>query len=193
MYIKKIFGAIVLVVIMLSFTACSSEKDIADNDLENKENTSENMTLNEDKMQIDDQVEDIEVSTSEETNFDTEKKELNQMNIQVGEYSFTANLEDNSSVDALKEYLSDGPVTLSLEDYAGMEKVGDLGISIPSNDEQMNTSAGDIILYQGRSFVIYYGSNSWSLTRLGNIENISADELKEVLGSGDVDVTLSLK
>jgi len=193
MYIKKIFGAIVLVVIMLSFTACSSEKDIADNDLENKENTSENMTLNEDKMQIDDQVEDIEVSTSEETNFDTEKKELNQMNIQVGEYSFTANLEDNSSVDALKEYLSDGPVTLSLEDYAGMEKVGDLGISIPSNDEQMNTSAGDIILYQGRSFVIYYGSNSWSLTRLGNIENISADELKEALGSGDVDVTLSLK
>lgn len=193
MYIKKIFGAIVLVVIMLSFTACSSEKDIADNDLENKENTSENMTLNEDKMQIDNQVEDSEVSTSEETNFDTEKNELNQMNIQVGEYSFTANLEDNSSVDALKEYLSDGPVTLSLEDYAGMEKVGDLGISLPRNDEQMNTSAGDIILYQGRSFVIYYGTNSWSLTRLGNIENISADELKEALGSGDVDVTLSLK
>lgn len=160
MYIKKIFGAIVLGVIMLSFTACSSEKDIADNDLENKENTSENMTLNEDKMQIDNQVEDSEVSTSEETNFDTEKKELNQMNIQVGEYSFTANLEDNSSVDALKEYLSDGPVTLSLEDYAGMEKVGDLGISLPRNDEQMNTSAGDIILYQGRSFVIYYGTNS---------------------------------
>lgn len=193
MYIKKIFGAIVLVVIMLSFTACSSEKDIADNDLENKENTSENMTLNEYKMQIDNQVEDSEVSTSEETNFDTEKNELNQMNIQVGEYSFTANLEDNSSVDALKEYLSDGPVTLSLEDYAGMEKVGDLGISLLRNDEQMNTSAGDIILYQGRSFVIYYGTNSWSLTRLGKIENVSADELKEALGSGNVDVTLSLK
>lgn len=193
MYIKKIFGAVVLVAIMLSFTACSSEKDIADNDLENTENTNENMTLNEDKMQIDDQVEDSEVSTSEETNLNTEKKELNQMNIQVGEYSFTANLEDNSSAEALKEYLADGPVTLSLEDYAGMEKVGDLGISIPSNDEQMNTSAGDIILYQGRSFVIYYGTNSWSLTRLGKIENISADELKEALGSGDVDVTLSLK
>lgn len=86
-----------------------------------------------------------------------------------------------------------GPVTLSLEDYAGMEKVGNLGTSLPRYDEQMNTSAGDIILYQGRSFVIYYGTNSWSLTRLGKIENISADELKEALGIGNVDVTLSLK
>ena len=115
------------------------------------------------------------------------------MKIQVGETNFTATLADNSSVDALKEYLADGPVTLSLSDYANMEKVGDLGTTLPRIDEQIDTSAGDIILYQGKSFVIYYDTNSWNFTRLGKIDSVNADELKEALGSKDVEVTLSLE
>ncbi|MDE7113938.1 MAG: hypothetical protein K2O57_07115, partial [Acetatifactor sp.] len=50
----------------------------------------------------------------------------------------------------------------------------------------------DIILYQGRTFVIYYDTNSWSLTPIGKIDNVDAEELREVLGTGDVTVTLSI-
>jgi len=193
MYVKKKLSTVLLVAIMLSLIACSSDKDTVVNEVENTGSINENNTQTGNKNQIDNQIEEIEVNSPEETIVDDEKEETNQMNIQIGDYSFTATLEDNSSAEALKEYLSDGPVTLSLEDYAGMEKVGNLGTSLPRNDKQMNTSAGDIILYQGRSFVIYYGTNSWSLTRLGRIDHISADELKEALGIGNVEVTLSLQ
>ncbi|MBD5453772.1 MAG: hypothetical protein HDR30_05575 [Lachnospiraceae bacterium] len=115
------------------------------------------------------------------------------MKVQIGETTFTATLADNSSVDALKELMTDEPLTLNMSDYANMEKGADLGVTLPQNNEQMNTQAGDIILYQGRTFVIYYDTNSWSLTPIGKIDNVDAEELREVLGTGDVTVTLSLE
>ena len=116
----------------------------------------------------------------------------NQMNIQIGDAVLTATLVENSSVDALKEALSKGPITINMRDYGGMEKVGPLGMDLPTNNEQITTEAGDIILYQGNAFVIYYAPNSWNFTRLGRINNISAKELKEILGNGNVTITLSL-
>ncbi len=115
------------------------------------------------------------------------------MKIQVGDTSFTATLAENSSVDALRELMADGSLTLNMSDYANMEKSADLGVTLPQNNEQMNTQAGDIILYQGRTFVIYYDTNSWSLTPIGKIDNVDAENLKTVLGEGDVTVTLSLE
>jgi len=49
------------------------------------------------------------------------------------------------------------------------------------------------ILYQGRTFVIYYDTNSWSLTPIGKIDNVDAESLREALGTGDITVTLSLE
>ncbi|MDE6675193.1 MAG: DUF362 domain-containing protein, partial [Acetatifactor sp.] len=98
--------------------------------------------------------------TEEEQQEETEMK----MKVQVGDILFTATLAENSSVDALKELMADGPLTLNMSDYANMEKGVDLGTTLPQNNEQMNTQAGDIILYQGRTFAIYYDTNSWSLT-----------------------------
>jgi hypothetical protein len=73
-----------------------------------------------------------------------------------------------------------------------MEKVGNLGQSLPRNDENITTKAGDLILYLGNQFVIYYAPNSWNFTRLGKIDDISADELKSILGDGDVKAELSI-
>ena len=77
-------------------------------------------------------------------------------------------------------------------DYARMEKVGMLPFRLPANDQPITTQAGDLILYLGSSFVIYYAPNSWRFTRLGRIEGLTAQELKKILGRGDVTVTLSL-
>ena len=73
-----------------------------------------------------------------------------------------------------------------------MEKVGDIGTDLPTNDEQITTEAGDLILYMGSAFVIYYAPNSWNFTRLGKINDITAQELKDLLGSGDVQATLTV-
>lgn len=115
------------------------------------------------------------------------------LKIEIGQETFTATLANNSSVDALKELLKDGPLTLKMSDYAGMEKGADLGVTLPQNNQQMNTTAGDIILYQGRTLVIYYDTNSWSLTPIGKINDLDEAILKETLGGGDVTVTFSLQ
>ena len=114
------------------------------------------------------------------------------MKLTIGETVLTATLADNSSVKALEEKLKDGPIAIQMEDYARMEKVGNLPFHLPTNDQPITTRAGDLILYLGNSFVIYYAPNSWRFTRLGQIEGITAQELKKILGRDSVTVTLSL-
>ena len=113
------------------------------------------------------------------------------MKIEVNGSLFTATLADNAAVDALADWVEEGPVTLELSDYAGFEKVGPLGRSLPASDSQTTTHAGDIVLYQGDQIVLFYGSNSWSYTRLGHIDDLTGWE--DALGGGDVTVTLSLE
>lgn len=121
-----------------------------------------------------------------------DRKEKVRLNIEVNGKNLLATLAENSSADALVRLIGDKPLTLSLDDYANFEKTGNLPESLPVNDEKINTDYGDIILYQGNKFVIYYDKNSWSLTKLGHIDNVTQDELKEILGTGNVEVTLSL-
>jgi hypothetical protein len=104
----------------------------------------------------------------------------------------TATLVRNSSTEALKELLKDGPITIDMRDYGNMEKVGGLGKSLPTNDERITTEPGDLILYQGNALVIYYAPNTWTFTRLGKINNVKAEELKAVLGEGNVTAKLEV-
>jgi hypothetical protein len=116
----------------------------------------------------------------------------NTIYLHIGETVLTASLVENSSAEALITLLSQAPVKIDMRDYANMEKVGSLGTNLPRNDESITTVAGDLILYQGNAFVIYYAQNTYSLTRLGKINNVTAQELKNVLGNGNVTVILSL-
>lgn len=112
------------------------------------------------------------------------------INVQVGSGTFTATLAENAAVDALVEMMKSGPVVIQMSDYAGFEKVGALGTSLPTSNSQTTTQAGDIVLYNGNQIVIFYGSNSWSYTRLGKIDDLSG--WAEALGSEDVQVTFSI-
>ena len=82
-------------------------------------------------------------SASEETDRSTDHLEDNTMKITAGDTSFTATLADNSSVEVLKELLAEEPLTISMSDYAGMEKVGSIGTGLPRNDEQIFLSLSD--------------------------------------------------
>lgn len=127
-------------------------------------------------------------------NQNNENMEGNTIKLTIeGGKTFTATLVDNSSSRVLIERLNEGDLTIEMEDYANMEKVGSLGMTLPRNDRQTTTSAGDLILYQGRNLVIYYDSNAWNFTRLGKINDVTQKELKAALGASDVTVTLSIK
>ncbi len=119
-------------------------------------------------------------------------KEETKMYLGIGDQVLTVKMADNTSVEALLALLAEGPLTLEMSDYASMEKGASLPEKLPENNEPMNTVPGDVILYQGRTFVIYYSTNSWSLTPLGKVQGVTAEKLRELLGDGDVTVTLSL-
>ena len=113
------------------------------------------------------------------------------MKVQVGDTIFSATLEENAAVSALVDMMRESPVVLQMSDYSGFEKVGPLGTSLPVDNSQTTTHAGDIVLYNGNQIVIFYGSNSWSYTRLGHIDDLTGWE--EALGNGDVTVTFYLE
>ena len=100
--------------------------------------------------------------------------------------------EENESVDALRELVRPGPLTIRMSMYGGFEQVGSLGTGLPRQDVQTRTDSGDIVLYSGDQIVIFHGSNSWAYTRLGHIRGLSREKLKEMLGQHDVTVTLTL-
>ena len=122
-------------------------------------------------------------------------REVSQMEItiDVNGNKLTAALADSTAAKELAEKLKAGSVTVTLNEYGGFEKVGDLPWSLTKSDKQVSTEPGDIMLYQGDQMTIFYNSNSWSYTKLGHIENTTQEELKTVFGEGDVTVTLSLK
>ena len=108
--------------------------------------------------------------------------------------TLSVELVDNVATQTLVAALQEGDITYEAHDYGGFEKVGALGRSLPTNDTQTTTQAGDVILYSGNQIVLFYGSNSWSYTRLGRMEYSSQAELESFLkaGQGNVMVKLSL-
>lgn len=111
----------------------------------------------------------------------------------IGENTLTIKPENNSSAEAFVKLLQNGDLTIEMQDYGGFEKVGSLGTDLPTNDERITTQAGDVILYQGNQITIYYDTNTWSFTRLGRVQNLSAEALRNALGEGTATVVFSLR
>ncbi len=122
------------------------------------------------------------------------EKEDHIMNIYlyIEKQRLSVDLEDNSSTKALVEILKKNDITYSADDYGGFEKVGNLGYTLPTNNQSITTDSGDMILYQGNQICLYYGRNSWNFTRLGRINGYSTDELKQYLGAGKGTITVRI-
>ena len=115
-----------------------------------------------------------------------------EMNITIDNHVLAVTLVDNNATRALVERLQEGNVSYSSSSYGDFETVGNIGFSLPTSNSSITTQSGDVILYQGNQICIFYGSNSWSYTRLGRISNASETELRSLLSAGTVNVTLSL-
>lgn len=117
------------------------------------------------------------------------------LNITIGGVTQTATLADNTATQELVNRLQNAPVTVTLNSSGGFEIWGALGFSLPTNNQQINAQPGDIVLYNGSNICMFYGSNSWSYTRLGHIDGLSQSELQTFLHAGEsnISVTLSLQ
>ena len=118
---------------------------------------------------------------------------MDKIKLVVNNQEFIIKLEDNSSSRAFLEKLENGDIIVKAHDYGNFEKVGDLGFNLPTNDTRITTKPGDLILYQGNQITLYYDTNTWEFTKLGEIENVDEDILKSVLGNDDVTLIFKRK
>ena len=171
---KNIIISAICVAMMLSISACSDDGKASNED--------QNM------KSIISQSENVDVESSED---EMEVRET-AMTMTIGDTKVNVDWEANSSVDALKELVSSGPLSIDMSMYGGFEQVGSIGQSLPREDKQTTTSSGDIVLYSGNQLVVFYGSNSWAYTRLGHISDKTDAEIEALLSKGDVTITLSI-
>ena len=161
--IRRRFYAVVLIIAMaMLLTACSGSNEAQENE-EPEQNT----------------------ESAEEDNG------MRSITMKINDEEMTVTWEDNESVEALADLVSGSPLTIDMSMYGGFEQVGAIGTDLPSNDTNITTEPGDIVLYTGNNRGVFDGSNSWSYTMLGHIENKSEDELEALLGANDVKITLS--
>ena len=178
--------ALAVSVILLFLLGCGRH----DTEERTSQGTSESMT----ERTTENTTESFSESVSEGAIETTETKGSETMlKLTIGESPVTVEWEDNESVDALKALCLESPLTIQMSMYGGFEQVGRIGQSLPRKDVQTTTEAGDIVLYSGNQIVIFYGSNSWAYTRLGHVSDKSQKEMAELLGSGDVTITIGIE
>ena len=97
--------------------------------------------------------------------------------------------EQNDTVEELFAETANGDIVVAMSMYGGNEQVGSLGRNYTRSDSQTTTHNGDIVLYSGDQIVVFYGSNSWSYTRLGKMD-LPEDEVVELLSKGNITLTI---
>ncbi len=114
------------------------------------------------------------------------------LDITIDGVTHSATLADNAATRSLIERLRQAPVTVTLNSSGGFEIWGALGFSLPTSNEQITAQPGDIVLYNGSNICMFYGSNSWSYTRLGHIDGLTESELKTFLKAGQSGISVKL-
>ena len=113
------------------------------------------------------------------------------MTLLINGQEISVDWEENDSVEALRKLCAEHPLVIEMSLYGGFEQVGSIGQSLPRNDSQTTTQPGDIVLYSGNQIVIFFGSNSWAYTRLGRVSDQEASGMTDLLGNGNVTLTVS--
>jgi len=137
--------------------------------------------------------EPAEEGAQKEESTPRESAEEKEMYLKIDETRVEVTWEENASVDALKELCKDEDLVIEMSKYGGFEQVGSIGQELPREDHSTVTEWGDIVLYSGDQIVIFYGSNSWSYTRLGKVKGLSEDDMRALLSEKDVTLTLSVQ
>ena len=194
---KKVMGIITMSLLVFVLAACNPSSQDVYEELSKTEITDNSPA--ESNTDIIKQIEETK-SSDDETDDQKQTIVMNDSNdferdanmiMTIGDTKVDVSWEDNDSVRELKE-LAEKNLLIQMSMYGGFEQVGSIGQNLTRNDKQTTTEPGDIVLYSGNQLVVFYGSNSWSYTRLGKI-NLSDEELENLLGNGDVTITLSME
>jgi len=185
--VKKIKSVLIFITAgfsALAFTACTGRSS----------NLAETQSVAQSAFAEDESTE-VATAAGQETTMTTAETKItesavSEMKISINGTEADVVWEDNESVRALMELVKGGELTVSMSGYGGFEQVGELGRSLLRDDMQITTEPGDIVLYSGDKIVVFYGSNTWSYTKLGHISGMTDSDLEKLLGGGDVEIKI---
>lgn len=129
-------------------------------------------------------------STEPSTETEGQEEEAVTMKLYINDTEVPVVWENNAAVEALAAEAETGDIVVKMSMYGGNEQFGPLGKSYPANNRQVTTSNGDIVLFNNDQIVVFYGSNTWSYTRLGKMA-LPEDEVTELLSNGDITLRLT--
>ena len=182
---KIIAAALAVCMLLICFSACGSGNTAPTTDTTSRTETASQKA---DEQTMSGATAIPTESRSEETE---EIPIMKKLTMKIDDAAVAVDWEENESVAALTELVKDQPLTIQMSMYGGFEQVGSIGTSLPRNDAQTTTRAGDIVLYSGNQLVVFYGTNSWAYTRLGHITDKTAEQMEKLLGNGNVTIELS--
>lgn len=128
----------------------------------------------------------IEVNNNIEENTNESEDNMDKIKLKVNNIEYEILLENN---DTVKDLINLLPFNINMNELNGNEKYYYLDNSIRSNPSKVGKiNTGDIMLYGNDCIVIFYESfnTSYSYTRIGKI--VDSSNLKENLGSSNVNV-----
>lgn len=166
MTVKRIIGVFTCVMLFVCIMGCSSQA-----------NSSQNNEAAVDK-----------VISTEKSNNETVSEGI-AMKMFINDTEVPVIWEKNEAVDALMKDVAKGDIVVAMSMYSNNEQVGSLGKRYPSNDKQITTRNGDIVLYNSSNLVVFYQPNSWAYTKIGRMD-LSDTKVTELLSNGDVTITL---
>ncbi len=178
---KKLILLIFSVFFISLFISCKNNNDITTKEKNNV--TIVNITSKKNVTTT-----NAETTTNINNTIQETQEEVHEFMMKIDGIKINISWEENDSVKELKEFASNG-LTINMHQYGGFEQVGSIGKNITSNNIQLNTNPGDVVLYASNQIVIFFGHNSWSYTKLGHI-NLTEDELNNLLNKENVELYL---
>lgn len=128
----------------------------------------------------------VSESTSIDTTINTSEIE-DDMRLIINNREIEVEWENNASVEQLKTLL---PLDIQTTLYGGFEQVGYLPQDIVSSNSRIETSPGDIMLYNQNQITFFFVRNEWSYTPLGRTVNLSDEEIVSLLNVTGLTISL---
>lgn len=191
---KRLVPIMLCLILVLCFVGCGNAKreSVGEPVQTNTESSMKETvdTSEEGIVKTDEHVEETTVEQASTNAESSEGEDVASMKLYINETEIPVIWEENRSVREIMEEAAKGDIIVEMSMYSDNEQVGSLGRSYISNNKQTTTHNGDIVLYNSSNIVVFYGSNSWSYTRLGKMD-LSESEVTAMLSNGDVQLKIT--
>lgn len=136
-------------------------------------------------------------SNKKDKTVEENKEEVTKIYLKYDDNVLSATLVNNTTTKKLVRKLKDGDITITMTPDGSYEKRGEFKFGLPTNEKNIKTKFGDIMLNKETELVIYFDEFFLPLTKIGTLDNLKDSKTEKKVSQfvsikNDVEVTISL-